>query len=145
MRDQAADVVLADVYGCGGIAATLDYCKMAAHFGLGVSFHSGTELGVGQLAKIHLQAALPDAVRFASDAIYPEYEDDVLVGGKLSIQGGAMMLPQGAGLGVDLDDDRLVRWELTDERKSEFDDYWASLKSGLGVNYPTADWLVSHY
>ncbi len=145
VRDQAADVVLADVYGCGGVAATMDYCKTAATFGLGVSLHSGTELGVGQLAKIHVQAALPDAVRFASDALYPEYEDDVLAGGKLSIEGGAMKVPQGPGLGLDLDDERLARWELTDERKRELDAYWSDLKSQIGVGYPTADWLARHY
>ena len=145
VRDQAADVVLADVYGCGGIAATMDYCKTAASFGLGVSLHSGTELGVGQLAKMHVQAALPDAVRFASDAIYPEYEDDVLEGGKLAIEGGVMKLPQGPGLGLGLDDDRLARWELTDEKKRDLDDYWSDLKAQIGVGYPTADWLARHY
>ena len=145
LRDQAADVVLADVYGCGGIAATIDYSKMAANFGLGVSFHSGTELGIGQLAKIHVQASLPEEARFASDAIYPEYEDDVLRGGKLEIEGGAMKLPQEPGLGVDLDDERLARWELTDERMRELDEYWRDLKADLGVGYPTADWLVRHY
>src|SRR5690606_6446779 len=52
VRDEAADVVLADVYGCGGIAATMHYCRTAGSFGLGVSLHSGTEMGVGQVAKV---------------------------------------------------------------------------------------------
>lgn len=143
--DQAADVVLADLFGCGGIGATLHYCKTAATFGLGVALHSGTELGVGQIAKMHIQAALPEEVRFASDAIYPEYVDDVLLGGKLRIENGEMLMPQDPGLGVELDDERLARWELTEERKRDLDGYWENLKGQLGVNYPTQDLLTRHY
>lgn len=145
VRDAAADVVLADLFGCGGIAATLHYCRTAATFGLGVALHSGTELGVGQVAKMHVQAALRDEVRFASDAIYPEYVGDVLTGGELAIDRGRMRVPQEPGLGVELDEESLARWELDDERKRDLDDYWAALKGDLGVGYPTADLLVRHY
>lgn len=145
LRDDAADVVLADLFGCGGIDSTLHFARTAATFGLGVALHSGTELGVGQLAKLHLQAALAEEARFASDAIYPEYADDVLEGGMLTIQGGAMRLPQGPGLGRRLDDAKLARWELTVARKAELDAYWAELKADIGVDYPTADLLARHY
>jgi glucarate dehydratase len=145
IRDEAADVVLADLFGCGGISDTLHYCRTAATFGLGVALHSGTELGVGQVAKMHVQAALPQEVRFASDAIYPEYVDDVLEGGKLAIEGGRMRMPDAPGLGVELSDDKLAQWELTDERKRELDAYWVDLKKQLGVTYPHADLLMRHY
>lgn len=145
LRDQAADVVLADLFGCGGIAATMHYAKTAATFGLGVALHSGTELGIGQAVKLHLQAALPQEVRFASDAIYPEYVDDVLQGGPLPVAAGSMAVPQAPGLGVRFDDERLAKWELTEERKHELDDYWLNLKGQIGVDYPTPDLLTRHY
>ena len=145
VRDNAADIVLADLFGCGGIADTLHYSRTAATFGLGVALHSGTELGVGQMAKLHVQAACPDEIRFAGDAIFPEYAGDVLVGSPLEIIDGAMRLPKGTGLGIELDDAKLGQWELTQQRKRELDAYWDELKGQLGISYPSADLLVRHF
>lgn len=145
IRDDAADVVLADLFGCGGIGNIMHYCRTAATFGLGIALHSGTELGIGQVAKLHIQAALPQEIRFAGDAIYPEYVDDVLEGNPLDIQRGEMQVPQAPGLGVTLSEEKLVKWELTSQRMQDLDKYWNDLKASLGVNYPAADLLVRHY
>src|SRR5690606_15331381 len=104
IRDDCADVVLADLFGCGGIAATVRFAQTASAFGLGVCLHSGPELDIGQIAKVHIQAALPEAIRFAGDAMLPEYADGVLAQGKLTIRDGQMAVPQTPGLGVTLDD-----------------------------------------
>lgn len=145
VKGDAADLVLADVFGCGGIADTARYCRTAAGLNLGVAIHSGTELGVGQAAKLHLAAALRQEVRYAGDAIYPEYVDDVLVNGKLGIVDGHMDVPQAPGLGVELDEERLERWRLTDQRHKELDEFWRETKDLIGAGYPTADLLVNHY
>lgn len=145
IRDGAADLVLADVFGSDGIADTVRYCQVAAAFGLGVAMHSGTELGVGQMAKVHIAAAFSDEIRYAGDAIYPEYVDDVLTGGKLQIVDGCMNVSQSPGLGVELDPQRLMRWELTAERHRELDAFWAETKAAVGAGYPSADLLVRHY
>ena len=107
--------------------------------------HSGTELGVGQAAKVHIAAALSEEMQYAGDAIYPEYVDDVLLGGKLVIQDGAMAVPQDPGLGVQLDPTRLQKWELTAERHRELDTFWEQTKRSIGVDYPNADLLMRHY
>ena len=145
IRDDCADVVLADLYGCGGIAATVQYCRTAAAFGLGVCLHSGTELDVGQIAKVHVQAALPEAVRLAGDAMLPEYVDGVLKQDKLEIRDGHMAVPQTPGLGVELDDGKLAQWELTAERHRQYDAFWDATKRDIGVDYPSADLLMHHY
>jgi glucarate dehydratase len=145
VRDDAADLVLADLFGCGGILATLHYARTAATFGLGVALHSGTELGVGQLAKLHVHAALDEEIRHAGDAMYLEYVDDVLEGGPLRVENGAMALPQTPGLGATLSDERLRQWALTPARKADLDAYWADLKRRIGVDVPTADHLMRHY
>jgi glucarate dehydratase len=145
IRDDAADVVLADVFGCGGIANTMQYCQMAAAFGLGVALHSGTELCVGQVAKIHIHAALSDIVSYAGDAIYPHYVDGVLVGGKLAIENGEMRVPQSPGLGVTLDKTRLAEWELTQERHQELDLFWEQTKADAGVMLPGENLLAWQY
>lgn len=145
VRDDAADVVLVDVFGCGGPSRALHFARTAATFGLGTAMHSGTELGVGQLAKVHIQAALGEQMRFAGDAMYFEYVDDVLEGGPLQVARGAIAVPQAPGLGYDLSEESLAKWELTDQRKVELDEYWRGLKAEIGVTYPGQDLLVRHY
>lgn len=142
IRDDAADIVLADVFGCGGIAETMQYCQTAAAFGLGIALHSGTELCIGQIAKIHIQAALSDIINYAGDAIYPHYVDGVLVGGKLSIEQGEMCVPQTPGLGVQLDKDRLARWELTQSHHQQLDQFWVEIKAKEGISLPNENLLV---
>jgi len=144
IRAEAADLVLADVFGCGGINATRNYITTATAFGLGIAMHSGAELCVGQLAKVHLQAAFADKMNLAGDAIYPEYVDGVLQGGKLKIQNGCMPVPQTPGLGALLDEDKLAQWELTASRHQELDQFWDHCKHEIGMTYPQVDLLVRH-
>ncbi len=145
IRADAADIVLADLYGCGGVAATLQYCHTASAFGLGVALHSGAETCIGQVAKLHIHAALGHELQYAGDAIYPEYMDGVLVGGKLAIEDGYMAVPQEPGLGVRFDDDKLAKWALTETRHRELDAFWDERKAEFGVGYPGIDLLVRHY
>lgn len=142
IREQAADVVLADVFGCGGLRATMRWFQTADLFHLGMGMHSGTELGVGQLAKLHVIAAMGGRVRHASDAIYPEYADDVLEGGPLPITGGHFSLPDAPGLGGTLDPRRLERWELTAQRHAELDAWWTDLRHQKGIVGSESSMLV---
>lgn len=142
IRAEAADVVLADVFGCGGLRRTVRWYQTADLFHLGLGMHSGTEIGVGQAAKLHAIAAMGGRVGHAMDAIYPEYVDDVLAGGPLPVVNGHMAVPEGPGLGVDLDPDRLARYELTPERHREFDAYWAELKAARGISAAQSSMLV---
>ncbi|NJL92508.1 MAG: mandelate racemase/muconate lactonizing enzyme family protein [Anaerolineae bacterium] len=145
IRDDAADVVLADLLGCGGVAGTWRYIQMASAFGLGVTLHSGAEICVGQAFKLHLQAAAGSAIAHASDAIYPEYVGGVLAGGKLPIVSGAMAVPQGPGLGVRLDESSLARWELTAKAHRDLDALWQATKAALNIQPPGTDLLVWRY
>ena len=145
IRQEAADVVLADVFGCGGMRGTVRWLQAADLFHLGLGMHSGTELGIGQLAKLHAIGAVGTRVGHASDAIYPEYVDDILEGGKLTIEGGRMQIPRDPGLGRGLDEHRLARWELTEERHEELDQYWEHLLHERGINGAEASMLVRGY
>jgi glucarate dehydratase len=61
-------------------------------------------------AMIHLGALVPQMTS-ASDTHYPWLVDsaDIIEGPKLSIKGGAMAVPDGPGLGVTLDRDKVAR------------------------------------
>ena len=47
-------------------------------------------------------------------------KDDILVGGKLSYQDGAIMVPDGLGLGVTLDRDRLQQYAEAFQREGGY-------------------------
>lgn len=143
-RDGAADVVLGDIQGANGIRGLHDFFTVAHVLGLAASLHSGTELGVQQAAKLHVAAAHPE-ITIAGDAIYPEYVDDVLAGGKLTIENGEMILPQGPGLGVELDEAKLAQYELTEEKHRHYDEFWQEIKAAYHIPPAGPDLLVRRF
>ena len=142
-RDQAADIVLGDIQGSMGVRGLHDFFTVAEALGLAAGLHSGTGLGVQQAAKLHIAAARPE-LAVAGDAIYHEYVDDVLRGGKFVYEQGTMRVPQGPGLGVELDEEKLAAYELTEERHRAFDCYWQELRRGYGIPPAGHDLLVRH-
>jgi glucarate dehydratase len=76
---------------------------------VGVAVHSSGELGIQLATMLHLGAALPN-LSFAADAHYHHLTDDVIAGGKLRYEDGAIAVPTGPGLGVTLDRDRLAEY-----------------------------------
>ncbi len=143
-RDQAADVALGDIQGCWGIRGMYEFYTVAQVLNIAGGVHSGTETGVQQAAKLHVVAARAE-LTLAGDAIYHEYADDVLVGGKLPYRDGEMPVPQGPGLGVELDDAKLAKYELTEAVHKEYDQFWADVKREYRIPPAGADLLVRHF
>ena len=55
---------------------------------------------------LHLGAVIPN-LSFAADAHYHHLTDDIIEGGKFEYQNGKIKVPDGAGLGVKLNRDKL--------------------------------------
>jgi glucarate dehydratase len=106
---EAVDVVLMDPHFFGGIRSCLTAAAACGAFGLGVGMHSSGECGVSLAAMLHAAAAMPQ-LAFAADAHYHHMTDDVIVGGKLEYRDGAIAVPTGPGLGVELDPDKVARY-----------------------------------
>ena len=102
IRREAIDVILLDTTFWGGIRPCLEAARICSAFGLGISVHSSGELGVQLATMLHLGAALPN-LSFAADAHYHQLRDDVIRGGKMRYEKGAIAVPRGPGLGVELD------------------------------------------
>jgi glucarate dehydratase len=102
------DIVLADHHFWGGLRASLELARICATFGRDLSMHSNSHAGISFAAMTHLGAALPE-LRYALDTHYPWQEDEIIVGGKLRIEGGSVSVPDGPGLGVELDQAALRR------------------------------------
>lgn len=109
VRDPAVDVVLLDTTFWGGIRPCVKAAGVCETFQLGVAVHSSGELGIQLASMLHLGAVLPN-LTFAADAHYHHLVDDVIEGGKLAYSAGAIRVPDGPGLGVRLDRDRLDRY-----------------------------------
>jgi glucarate dehydratase len=102
----AVDVVLLDTTFWGGIRACVKAAAVCETFQLGVAVHSSGELGIQLATMLHLGAVIPN-LSFAADAHYHHLTDDVIQGGKLTYENGAIAVPDGPGLGVKLDRDRV--------------------------------------
>jgi glucarate dehydratase len=106
VRDPAVDVVLLDTTFWGGIRPCLRAAAVCETFQLGVGIHSSGELGIQLATMLHLGAVLPQ-LTFSADAHYHHLVDDVLEGGKLTYRNGAIRVPEGPGLGVRLDREKV--------------------------------------
>jgi glucarate dehydratase len=108
IRLGAVKILLSDHHFWGGLRLSQSLSMLCQTFGLGLSMHSNTHLGISLAAMVHLGAATP-YMTYALDTHYPWLEEDVLVGGKLRFAGGAVSVPEGPGLGVELDQGVLAR------------------------------------
>jgi glucarate dehydratase len=106
----AVDVILSDHHFWGGLRRSQSLAGITETFGLGLSMHSNSHLGISLAAMVQLAAATPK-LDFACDTHWPwkDPEEDVVRAGTFEFQNGAVKVPTGAGLGIDLDRDALGR------------------------------------
>lgn len=109
IRLDAVDVILLDTTFWGGLRQAVKAGQVCETFQVGVSVHSSGELGVQLATMLHLGAVLPN-LRFAADAHYHHLTDDVIEGGLLPYEDGAIAVPPGPGLGVRLDREKLAHY-----------------------------------
>jgi glucarate dehydratase len=120
----AVQVVLSDHHYWGGLRNTQRLAAICQTFGVGVSMHSNTHLGISLAAMTHVAATVP-GLHHACDSHYPWQAEDVLTE-RLTFDGGKVTVPDAPGLGVRLDRDRLAalhrRWLDDDGSLRERDD-----------------------
>ena len=105
----AVDVILLDTTFWGGIRPCVKAAGVCETFQLGVSVHSSGELGIQLATMLHLGAVLPN-LTYAADAHYHHLRDDIIKGGKMAYRDGKIKVPDGPGLGVELDEDKLEQY-----------------------------------
>jgi glucarate dehydratase len=107
--DTAVDVILLDTTFWGGIRPCIKAAGICETFQLGVAVHSSGELGIQLATMLHLGAVIPN-LSFAADAHYHHLTDDIIEGGLLSYRDGAIRVPDGPGLGVKLNREKLCEY-----------------------------------
>src|SRR2546423_6243047 len=103
--DIAVDVILLDTTFWGGIRPCVKAAGVCDTFQLGIAVHSSGELGIQLATMLHLGAVLPN-LSFAADAHYHHLSDDIIEGGLMPYEDGAIRVPEGPGLGVKLNRDK---------------------------------------
>jgi glucarate dehydratase len=101
-------VVLSDHHYWGGLNRSRLLAGICDTFGLGLSMHSNSHLGISLAAMVQLAAATPN-LTYACDTHWPWKTQDVIAAGPLTFHEGSVAVPGGPGLGIELDEDALGR------------------------------------
>jgi glucarate dehydratase len=105
-----------------------------------MSMHSNSHLGISLAAMVHVAAATP-ALTYACDTHYPwNGHNDVIKPGALAFSDGSVRVPEGPGLGVELDRQKLAelhRQYLETSRGSRDDTgYMQKFVPGFSADFP---------
>jgi len=121
IEDRAVDVVQPDVCKCGGLSEAQLIAEMATLDNVAVSPHCWMG-GVGLLASLHYAAALPayphstnvpEPLLFEFDRADNALREELLET-PLDPDGGVLEIPDGPGLGVDVDEAAVERYRIDD-------------------------------
>ncbi len=137
--DTAVDVILLDTTFWGGIRPCIKAAGVCETFQLGVAVHSSGELGIQLATMLHLGAVIPN-LTFAADAHYHHLTDDIILGGKFRYEGGAIAVPTGAGLGVQLDRDKLAEYRELYRRLGSYPYDQDPMRPGWTPTIPNDRW-----
>lgn len=103
------DVVLLDTTFWGGLRQAHKAGTVLETFQFSAAVHSSGELGIQLASMLHLGAALPN-LTFAADAHYHHLQDDILEGGMMQYEDGCIAVPQGPGLGIEVNRDKVAEY-----------------------------------
>jgi muconate cycloisomerase len=123
-RLQAASCFSCYVTKPGGLYRARQQAEAADLFGMYCDIGGSIETGIGNAANLHLGAALRNAtlasvcpVSKPAESAGPEvagiYYLDDLVSEAFRLEGGAVMVPDGPGLGIEVDTDKLRKYAVS--------------------------------
>ena len=119
----AADIVSIYTTKPGGLYRAMEIAAVARAAGLPCNVNGSVETGVGNLANIQLAAAAPSVmlscvvpVSTPAEAQHGQlagiYYTDDLVKAPLEFSDGAIRVPDGPGMGIDIDEDKIARYRV---------------------------------
>ncbi|HEY9248074.1 MAG TPA: enolase C-terminal domain-like protein [Rariglobus sp.] len=115
----SVDIVLTDIHYWEGPRGVKDLAAICRTFNLGVAMHSGAEFGIELAAMLHTASTIPE-MTFAGDAHYHYLTDDIIVGGLMKYENGCLPVPKGPGLGVQLDPEKMDKYEREFEKRGDY-------------------------
>jgi L-Ala-D/L-Glu epimerase / N-acetyl-D-glutamate racemase len=107
---RAADVLLPDTYQCGGILGVKKVAALCEGAGVPCVFHCAHDLGLKTAAMLHVVASTPN-FPLANDCTYYGLTDDIIAPLHV-IERGRMNVPEGPGLGVNVDEAKVKKYRV---------------------------------
>jgi glucarate dehydratase len=104
----SVDVILLDNHYMGGLNNVRYWAAICEAVGWGCSGHSNNHLGISMAIMTHMNCAI-SRVEFDADSHYPWTTEDIIKGPMLQFKDGKMALPDAAGLGVEIDPDKMAK------------------------------------
>ena len=110
----AADILSIYPGKHGGISNTIEIANVAQAAGLSCHIGSNLELGIGTAAMLQVAATSPciESETYPADLIGPLYHEADLLKNPLQLGPIAAKIPEGPGLGVELDEKQLEQWRV---------------------------------
>jgi glucarate dehydratase len=102
IKKDAVQVILSDHHYWRGATGAIHLGEMCRAAGLGVGMHSNSHLGISLAAMCHVAAATPN-LTYDCDTHYPWYDREIIKGWRIKFKDGVLRVPEGPGLGVELD------------------------------------------
>ncbi len=104
----APDTIVVNIAVLGGISRTVRFIGACEAMGVGFWCYSG-DAGICTAAYLHMVAAMPHITE-PSQSLFRWQVADVIVGGPFRQTNNVIQVPEGPGLGVELDREALARW-----------------------------------
>lgn len=117
VRTHCIDVILSDVHYWGGLSSNKKLAGICETFQLGLGMHSDRELGISTAAQVHFAASTP-YMTYAPDSHYHHQVDDIITD-PFEYEQGHLKVPDGPGLGVTIDPEKLEKYERYYQQQGE--------------------------
>jgi muconate cycloisomerase len=114
IKAEAADIVKVKIMKQGGFLPTLRMIATAEAAGIRCVLGHGFGLGVNTTAEIMLAATQANVID-GLECVGPLKTTDDIITRRIDMSNGTLPLPQGLGLGCELDDEKLVKYRLQAE------------------------------
>ncbi len=112
IRVHAAHILSLKLMKAGGLYASRRMADIAMTGGMSPYMGTFLETSIGTAAGLHLAASLP-ILPFGGEVVGPMLLADDIVMSPIRYENGAAQLPEGPGIGIELDEDKLRQYRRT--------------------------------
>ncbi len=109
---RAADIIIPDVCCCG-ILEMKEIAAMAEPYKVIVSPHNYNSNTIGLAASLHVSACIPNFLILEYYVQFKDRSDEISVG-PFNVEDGYISLPEGPGLGVEINEEAISRYPYRD-------------------------------
>ena len=120
---RAADIINPDVCNCGGILELKEIAAMAEPYYVAVSPHNYNSTTMGLAATIQVAACIPN---FLITEYFVNFEESAseLAINPFKVENGYIKIPTAPGLGLDLDEEALLKRPYQEQPKRSLREYY---------------------